>query len=55
MVRVITDDRFRIPTAGTILGNSLFVLNARFDVVSPFDPPRPDILDIEFDVVKVSK
>ncbi len=55
VVRFINDDRLRIPTTGAIFGNSLYVVNARFDVASPFDPPRPDILDIEFDVVQLRR
>jgi len=55
VVRVITDERLRIPTTGAIFGSSLYVVNARFDVVSPFEPPPPDIFEIEFDLVKLRK
>lgn len=55
LVRYITDERLRIPTTAALFGNSLYAVNARFDVVSPFDPTPPDILDIEFDVVRLAR
>lgn len=55
VVREITDDRLRIPTTGAIFGSGLYVVNARFDVASPFDAPPPDILEIEFDVVRLER
>jgi hypothetical protein len=55
VVRVISDDRLRIPTTGAIFGSGLYVVNARFDVASPFEPSPPDILDIEFDVVRLDR
>jgi hypothetical protein len=48
---VITSPRFRIPTTADVLGRSLFVVNARFDVAPPpFGGPP---VDIPFEVVKV--
>jgi len=44
---VITDSDFMIPTTVAEFGNSLYAVNARFDVM-----PGPDV---EYDVVKVSK
>ena len=55
VVRVITDEKFRLPTTGAIFGNSLHLVNGRFDVASPFNPTPPNILDIDFDVVRVPK
>jgi hypothetical protein len=45
----------RIPTTGAIFGSSLYVVNGRFDVASPFEPSPPNIFEIEFDVVKLPK
>jgi sugar lactone lactonase YvrE len=55
VVREIMDERLRIPTTGAIFGDGLYVVNARFDVASPFGPPPPDILEIDFDVVRLDR
>jgi hypothetical protein len=54
VVRYITDPGFRIPTTADVFGSSLYAVNARFDVASPFEP-NPDILSVEFDVVRVPR
>jgi hypothetical protein len=53
VTRVIADARFRIPTTAAIFGASLYAVNARFDVASPFEPG--DYGHIDFDVVRVPR
>lgn len=54
VIQIITDSGFQIPATATIKGNSLYVVNARFDVAPPpflgqgYDP------NIEFNVVAVN-
>jgi DNA-binding beta-propeller fold protein YncE len=52
--RYITDPGFRIPTTADLFGNALYAVNARFDVASPF-APNPDVLSVDFDVVRVTR
>jgi sugar lactone lactonase YvrE len=47
IVRTISDAAFRIPTTVAEFGDSLYVVNARFDT-----PPTPDT---EYEVVRVDK
>ena len=47
----ITDPAFRIPATVAEFGNSLYAVNARFDVAPP-DVPSPTV---EFEVVRVDK
>jgi sugar lactone lactonase YvrE len=47
IVDTITSDAFRIPTTADIIGNFLYVVNARFDV-----PPTPDT---EYEIVLVRR
>lgn len=48
---VITSPAFRIPTTADVLGRSLYVVNARFDVAPP--PFGGPAVDVPFEVVKV--
>jgi sugar lactone lactonase YvrE len=47
----ILSPNFRIPATIGEFGNSLYAVNARFDVASPFTPAP----DVEFEVVRVDK
>ncbi len=52
--RIITDERFRIPTTATGFAGGLYVINARFDVAAPpFPGVPPADPDIEFNLVRV--
>ncbi len=51
VVNVITSPDFRIPTTAAEFGNSLYAVNARFDVA----PPGSEYPEVEFEVVKVRK
>jgi hypothetical protein len=53
VARTIADAAFRIPTTADVFGSSLYVVNARFDVASPFEPG--DYSAIDFDVVRVAR
>jgi sugar lactone lactonase YvrE len=51
VTRTITDPAFRVPATVAEFGNSLYAVNARFDVAPP-DVPSPTV---EFEVVRVNK
>lgn len=51
VTRTITDPAFRVPATVAEFGNSLYAVNARFDVAPP-DVPSPTA---EFEVVRVNK
>jgi hypothetical protein len=48
---VITNIEFKIPTTLDEFGESLYILNARFDLASPFAPAP----DVPFDIVRIDK
>ena len=51
---VITSDLFRVPSTAAIFGNSLYLVNARFDVaLPPFFGADP--VSIDYNVVRVSR
>lgn len=56
VVGYLTSDFFRVPTTVAGFGNSLYAVNARFDVAQPPFPglaePQPDL---EFEVVRIFK
>jgi hypothetical protein len=54
VVDLITSDLFRVPTTVARAGNSLYLVNARFDAAFPpfFDA---DPVSIDYDVVRVSR
>jgi sugar lactone lactonase YvrE len=51
IIDVITDVNFKIPTTLDEFGGDLYLVNARFDIASPFMPAP----GIPFDVIKMSK
>jgi hypothetical protein len=54
VTEVITSDLFRVPSTAARFGNSLNVVNARFDVaLPPFLGGQPMVLD--YDVVRVRR
>ncbi len=50
ITRIITDPEFKIPTTAALHGNSVYAVNARFDVAPPGTPNS-----IEFDIIRVDK
>jgi len=48
---VITNIEFKVPTTLDEFGESLYILNARFDLASPFAPAP----DVPFDIVRIDK
>jgi hypothetical protein len=56
VVGFLTSVFFRVPTTVAEFGNSLYAVNARFDVATPPFPglaePQPDL---EFEVVRIFK
>lgn len=52
LTRVINDSAFRIPATVAAFGNSLYAVNARFDVAPPTMPADPAT---EFEIVRVSR
>ena len=54
VTEVITSDLFRVPSTAARFGNSLYIVNARFDVaLPPFLGGQPMVLD--YDVVRVRR
>jgi sugar lactone lactonase YvrE len=53
VVGAITDPAFRIPTTAVAFANSLYAVNARFDVAPPPAPGTPPSPDVEFEAVRV--
>jgi hypothetical protein len=47
--RALTSDAFRVPTTAAVFGNALYLVNARFDEIDPFNVPP----DAEFEAVRV--
>lgn len=52
VVETITSDLFRVPTTGAMFGNTLYVVNARFDVAFP-PSLGGELVSIEYEVVTV--
>lgn len=53
VVDTVTSDQFRVPTTAARFGNSLYLVNARFDVAFP-PLLGGEPVSIDYDVVKVS-
>jgi sugar lactone lactonase YvrE len=54
VVETVTSDLFRVPATAARFGNSLYLVNARFDVAPP-PLLGGEIASIDYDVVKVSR
>lgn len=54
VVETVTSDLFRVPTTAARFGNSLYLVNARFDVAFP-PLLGGELVSIDYDVVKVSR
>jgi hypothetical protein len=54
VTELITSDLFRVPTTGARFGNSLYLVNARFDVAFP---PflGGELMALDYDVVRVRR
>lgn len=52
LVETITSDLFRVPTTGAMFGNTLYVVNARFDVAFP-PLLGGELVSIDYEVVAV--
>ena len=55
LTRTITSPEFKVPTTAAQFGNSLYAVNARFDIAPPPFPPNGPQPDVEFQVIQVPR